>query len=84
MCQKRFVEIAKISRGIVSKKGVTGAAAMGDPGVARELPGCGSEKPALRAGRGLTSRCPGRKSQETTPARHELEPKWEIPVEHGV
>lgn len=29
---------------------------------------------------GLQIRCPGRKSQKTTPAHHEYEPKWEIPV----
>lgn len=32
MCQKRIIEIAKISGAVVPKKGVAGAAAMGDPG----------------------------------------------------
>jgi hypothetical protein len=38
-------------------------------------PRCGSEKPALRARRGLQSRWLERKSQKTTLTRHEHEPK---------
>jgi hypothetical protein len=40
---------------------------------------CGdSETAALRVGIGLQNRCTERKSRETTPTQHELQPKWEI------
>ena len=37
-------------------------------------------KPPFRAGIDLQNRCLERKSQETNPTHHELQPKWEIPV----